>query len=96
MSKPICLLFVLVILTTILCYNPVCSQRGSLKQKTACGCKIHPNGSLWCAKRHNPKNSYEYDEVVRCICRNPTKYLNENSKKQFVRMCHSKYPSLPL
>ncbi|KAK2913578.1 hypothetical protein QQF64_030651 [Cirrhinus molitorella] len=94
MSKPICLLFVLVILTTILCYNPVCSQRGSLKQIAACGCNFHPNGSLRCTKRHNLKTGYEYNEVVKCICRNPTKYLNEDLKKTFVRMCNKL--SMPL
>ncbi|KAK7171077.1 hypothetical protein R3I94_001092 [Phoxinus phoxinus] len=88
MSKPICLVFALLILTTILCNNSVCSQRGSSKQSAVCGCTIHHN-SLRCTKRHRPKTIEENHKMISCICNNPQKYLNEASKKQFRNMCIS-------
>ncbi|XDV19005.1 hypothetical protein PO909_024587 [Leuciscus waleckii] len=93
MSKPICLVFALLILTTILCNNSVCSQRGSWKQSAVCGCKIHHDNSLRCTKKHSPKTLEEYHKMVGCICSDRQKYFN--SKKQFLNMCKS-YSQTPL
>ncbi|XP_077083351.1 uncharacterized protein LOC143736544 [Siphateles boraxobius] len=89
MSKPICLVFALLILTTILCNNSVCSRRGFLKQSAVCGCRIRHHKSLQCTKTHSPKTTKEYHKMIECICRNRQKYFNEASKKQFINMCIS-------
>ncbi|KAI7806138.1 hypothetical protein IRJ41_001095 [Triplophysa rosa] len=83
MSKTVSLVFVLVILTTILCNNSVCC-RGFWKGRISCGCKIHPEKGLQCSKRHNFKTM---DEIMKCICRNPRTYLTDSSKRLFQKMC---------
>ncbi|XP_073715998.1 uncharacterized protein [Misgurnus anguillicaudatus] len=84
MSKTIYLVFVLVILTTLLCNSPVCSQRGSGNGQATCGCKIHPRKGLQCVRR--PHTTWA--EIVQCICNNRKTYLNGDSKRLYQKYCN--------
>ncbi|NP_001373735.1 uncharacterized protein isoform X1 [Danio rerio] len=95
MTKPICLVFALLILTIILCNNSVCSQRRSMKQSAVCGCKLYPDKGLKCTKRPNPKSRDEYYEILKCICRD-TQIFSKSSRKEYLKRCNKFYPSLPL